>query len=373
MQTPQIIQIPSFTADNLFTNPQALLSNRSGETDKSIKDRLEIEYTHKNARAFPEYRKFNRYLQLFPDEELTSLIPYVFFVRPDLNILTKKGETLMFANPVVENDPTFRWLASDCPEALISLSSDFTDDHDFLPFIGNHVESFPTFDYSLIVNDNTQAFTGYRSFYAGNAIQSTTGVQFDIEFRDTKDLETSKLFYAWAYYIDGIVRNKFPMKPEYRANRIADYYTSMYYFLCAPDGERIVYYEKIVGAFPTNVPLSGLALNMPMTPNQKISISFSAFNVEHMNPIILSEFNYNARMIQREGNETWKRQGKWRADPSRRARHYDPDLMRGKTFVGHPYVWSDDGSTYYLLWNQPDQHDKTVSYGNGKNYTQMLK
>lgn len=339
----QILNIPMLTRDNLFDVDTTIQKNFNGIDDWTIRQRLEIDYTTQNKDA--AFYKFNRYLKKFPDDELTTLVPYVFLVRPDLNILNSSLDN--YANDTISGDPTIRWLFNNCPDTIRSLSTHFSSNHDYIPYLCNRVETFPTFDFSLKVNDVTQAFTGYKSFYAGNAIESTTGIQFDITFSEDKNLNTLKLFFAWTYYIDGIMRNKFIPKDVYRFNRIADYYTSIYYFLCKPDAQEIVYFQKIVGAFPTNAPMSLLSMNLPMTPDTKVNISFSAFYVEQLNPVILSEFNYNSRM---------NYNGNWSRDPYIRplnpVPHYETDIMSGRTFVGTPYVYSDDGKTYYLLWNE---------------------
>lgn len=339
---PEILNIPSYNYETLFANEEVRKKNSGNINDGYIRDRLEIDYSTRHKTV--EFTQFNRYFRRFPDEELTTLIPYVFFVRPDLNILNSDMNDV--ANNQIRGDGTMRWLYNNVPEVIKSLSADYTQYHDYIPYLGNHVETFPSFDYTLLTSENTQMFTGYRNYYAGNAIQSTSGIQFDITFREDKNLSTTKLFFAWTYYIDGVVRNKFPAKWTYRINRIADYYTSIYYFLCEPDGQKITYYQKIVGAFPTNTPFSVFGMNLPMQPENKISISFSAFSVEHLNPIILSEFNYNSRL---------NREGEWSRPNTGRSlhpiSHYDPILMTGQTFVGTPYVYSDDGQNYYLMWN----------------------
>ena len=344
-----VIPIPSYNSRTLFYNSKVAAKNVGRMNDEKLHNEMEIEYTTRNPDA--EYRYFNRYLVDYPDSALTSLVPYVFFVRPDLNILNLAQDD--FANKAIRGDATMRWLYNNCPEVLRMLSSNFTQYHDFIPYLGSKVETFPTFDFSLQVNENTQAFTGYRNFYSGNAVQSTTGIQFDVTFKENKNLETLKLFFAWLYYIDGVIRNKFVAKDSYRFNRIADYYTSIYYILCEPDGQKITYYQKITGAFPTNAPMSLLSMNVPMRPENKVNISFSAFYVEHMNPIILSEFNYNSRMNMK---------GNWSRFPVARrmkiAPHYDPILMRGKTFVGTPYIYSENGSDYYLMWNDDTDYLK---------------
>ena len=357
IRMPNIIQIPSYNSRTLFYNPTVNQHNVGKMNDTKLHDEMEIEYTVRH--PFAQYRYFNRYLRDFPDEALTSLVPYVFFVRPDLNILNLTQDD--FANDAIRGDATIRWLYNNCPEIVRMLSTNYSDYHDYMPYLGSKVETFPTFDFSLQVNENTQAFTGYRNFYSGNAVQSTTGIQFDVTFKENNNLETLKLFFTWLYYIDGVVRNKFIAKDVYRFNRIADYYTSIYYFLCEPDGQKITYYQKITGAFPTNAPMSLLSMNIPMTPESKVNISFSAFYVEHMNPIILSEFNYNSRL---------NASGEWSRSPVTRnmkaVSHYDPILMRGKTFVGTPFVYSGDGKDYYLIWNDDLaylKNSEVINYG----------
>lgn len=338
---PQVLNIPSYNSDTLYYAPSVMQVNKNHINDAYIKEQMEIDYTVKHPNS--QFQKFNRYLIKYPDDELTTLVPYVFFVRPDLNIFDRTQT--MFANDQISGDPTFRFMYSNAREVLRSLTADYSDLHDYIPYLTNKIETFPTFDYSVLANENTQLFTGYRNYYAGNAIASTTGLQFDITFRDDNNLNTLKLFYIWCYYIDGVVRNKFDARYTYKINRIADYYTSIYYFLCSPDAQKIIYFTKIVGAFPTNAPMSLLSMNLPMNPENKISVSFSAFSVEHMNPIILSEFNYNSR-INREG--TWARPNTLR--PISPIPHYDEVLRTGKTMVGTPYIYSD-GNEYYLMWN----------------------
>ena len=336
------VNIPQYDYESLYWNSTGRSKNADGISDTYIKDRMEVDYTVRHPNA--QFESFNRYLKNYPEDSLSTLIPYVFFVRPDLNILNNTLDD--FANDAIRGDATFRWLFSNAPEVLRSLSTNFSQYHDYVPYLGNKIESMPTFDFSLKVNENTQAFTGYRSFYAGNAIESTTGINFDISFKEDNNLSTLKMFYAWTYYIDGVVRARFTAKDEYRYNRIADYYTSIYYILCGPDGQKILYFQKITGAFPTNTPLSLLSMNIPMTPESKVSISFSAFSVEQMNPIILSEFNYNSRM-NRTGD--WSRPATPRdMDP---VPHYESDIMTGRSFVGTPYIYGDSRQ-YYLMWNR---------------------
>ena len=147
-------------------------------------DQKKVDYTVRHPNA--QFESFNRYLKNFPEDSLSTLIPYVFFVRPDLNILNNTLDD--FANDDIRGDATFRWLISNAPEVLRSLSTNVSQYHDYIPSLGNKIESMPTFDFSLKVNENTQAFTGYRSFYAGNAIESTTGINFDISFKEDNNL-----------------------------------------------------------------------------------------------------------------------------------------------------------------------------------------
>lgn len=250
---------------------------------------------------------FNRYRWIYPDEELESLTYYVFMVKPDMNIMNPDHAKAQHINsdeclsPALHNDATIKMINAENPGLLKMLSaSSYTKNyygtgaHDFIPFLVGRTNSYQLSDYSLASYEDAQLFTGYKFIYPGNANASLSGVTMDIEFRDDRNLSVSKFFYVWAYYIDGILKGHFVPYNRYVGTKIADYMTSIYFFACGPDGSEIKFYGKLVGAYPTNIPLSNWGFQGINNVSNTISISFAGAAPEVMNPTILMEFNHNA-------------------------------------------------------------------------------
>ena len=250
---------------------------------------------------------FNRYRWIYPDEELESLTYYVFMVKPDMNIMNPDHAKAQHINsdeclsPALHNDATIKMINAENPGLLKMLSaSSYTKDyygtgsHDFIPFLVGRTNSYQLSDYSLASYEDAQLFTGYKFIYPGNANASLSGVTMDIEFREDRNLSVSKFFYVWAYYIDGILKGHFVPYNRYVGTKIADYMTSIYFFACGPDGSEIKFYGKLVGAYPTNIPLSNWGFQGINNVSNTISISFAGAAPEVMNPTILMEFNHNA-------------------------------------------------------------------------------
>ena len=130
-----------------------------------------------------------------------------------------------------------------------------------------------------------------------------SGVSFDIEFREDRDLHITKFFYAWAYYIDGLIKGNFLPRDQYIGSKIADYMTSVYYIVTGPDGSEIKFFNKVVGAFPVQVPLSNWGFTGPTSqPPNTVTISFAGSTPEALNPTILTEFNQNAGLLKMKDN-----------------------------------------------------------------------
>lgn len=278
--------------------------------DKKMKYAMNMSYGN-SAGNLAKY--FDRLYSIYPNQEIDNICQYVFIVRPDLNIY-KSGTTELlklsskqikagyYQNSSPANDALFKYMRSKHPNMLRSLTSGFSTSHDFIPFLVGRTESLQIPDYSLKTYKLNQPYTGYNLPYASNALESTTGGQFEIVFREDIEYRVHKLFQTWLYYIDGVTRNKFGPKNEYiRENKI-DYACSVYCITCKQDAESIIYWTKYTGAFPTNVPNSDLSFNLRGTPNNKVSISFEYFRQEALDPYILVDFNKNAGVT--NGNKT---------------------------------------------------------------------
>ena len=251
---------------------------------------------------------FDRLYSVYLDMELDGLCQYVFMVRPNLNIFKTNDPTKLatltqsqinagyYANSTPAKDQFFRYMKKSYPYILQSLTHELVGDHDFIPYLVGRTESLQIPDYSLKGYKMNQPYTNYELPYASHALDSMTGGEFDITFREDNDLKIHKFFQTWLYYIDGVTRNKFSPKTKYITHNKIDYATSVYCITCKADAETIVYWTKYTGAYPTAVPNSNLSFNLRGSVDNKITIPFSYFLQESLDPYILVDFNKNAHV-----------------------------------------------------------------------------
>ena len=86
--------------------------------------------------------QFNRFKMAFPDEELTKTFAYVFFTRPDLNILTSSTKLSSQADA----DPLYNYLYKNNPSLFRNLTKYGSATHAFNVFLSNNAKSFEISD-----------------------------------------------------------------------------------------------------------------------------------------------------------------------------------------------------------------------------------
>lgn len=283
---------------------------------------------------------FDRFYSIYPQEELSSLVQYVFFVRPDCNILSGNGTKAKLVSQM-KTDPFYTYMYKKYLRVLECLTDNFISSHDFMPFLVGRTESLQIPDYTLKSNKIMQPYTGLGIPYASHGLESTSGGTFEVTFREARDLRVQYFFYAWLKYIDGVTRNIYSAKSKYiNANKI-DYCTSVYLITCEPDGETIVHWSKYTGAFPTNAPLSELSFNLRSgsVPN-KPSYTFEYYKAEHFNPYILQDFNTNSHVTDKS-NIT-------------RLKMYRKDALgTGYAPAGAPFIYRDKKTNTFKLYWKP--------------------
>lgn len=367
------------TKDDIFSISSKYVSTKEGNLQLSaafVDDALGVNrYTPDlSFNDSTIYSDFNRFRQVFPREELETMRQYVFFVKPDLNLLAVSDPNYLTKN--VQDDPTFRYLHTENP-GLLRYLCNYTfgtnpssgKGHDFIPFLVGRTNSYQVSDFQLAQYEDAQLFTGYKYVYPGNANASLSGVSFEIEFREDKDLHVTKFFYAWVYYIDGLLKGNFLPRTQYIGTKIADYMTSVYYIVTGPDGSEIKFFNKVVGAFPLAAPFSNWGFTGPTSqPPTTVTIPFAGATPEALNPTILAEFNQNAGVFNIKdntgvmsatrsdySNNSWYKQ--------HRVPTYDEisgqvTFLTGKPFIirGPASGGTSAGSTigipkkYYLVW-----------------------
>lgn len=284
-----------------------------------------------------DWYRFDRWYSVDPTRDEVSGRHYIFILRPDLNLIDEDTSTpdkvMLNSDAGVAGDPFWQYLAQYHPEIIASLTGEFKlqsnlststeaasssgqgnsryNDgstgydasgknpvqlgmHAFIPFLTGRVESLQQPDYSIKNYNLTQPYTRFSIPYAATALESQTGGSFDITFRDDGQFSIRKMFYAWIYYMDGVMRNKFRPKDKYIIYNAFDYATSIYDIMVDATGENIIWWSKYTGCFPTSVPISDLSFNKGSAPDSKVSIPFVYYYHEDLNIGALLDLNFNS-------------------------------------------------------------------------------
>lgn len=242
---------------------------------------------------------FDRYYSVYPDSELTNVYHYIFMTRPDCNLIDTNTGSLyseIKRNPVLENIYHTR------PHVLKNLLRTGSNNdgnmknpgtHRFMPIITSRCDSLQLPNTELRTASLQQPYTKYTQHY-GLHLANTTGIEFNMTFRETADLSIHYLMSAWINYIHDVMKGIYNPKEEYIRENRADYMVSIYDIMCAPDASTILYWEKITGAFPVENDNSTLSFNLHGNPGNQVSIPFVAYRIDPIHPYSLIDFNFNA-------------------------------------------------------------------------------
>ena len=286
------------------------------------------------------YNSFNRNKVAYPDKELSKTFAYVFFTRPDLNILTRASGSKDFSlTKQMSYDLKYEYLYKNNPWCLKSLIDAGNPNHKFMIFLSNEALSFEVGDIVLKTHEHGETYNGHKIMYGRSDIESNIAGEMSVRYIDTVNLDVFKLHLAWVDYINKVSRGVFYPKREYIRGKILDYACSCYYILCGPDGSTILYWQKLTGVFPVNTGEnvfswdSGTLLAKP-----EINIKYMYSFKSSMDPLILHEFN-----------ELTSASRKYKYS-------YDADnLFGGSTLTHAPYIKLDDtdvvgNQIYRLMW-----------------------
>lgn len=312
---------------------------------------------------------FNRYKQIFPDDEISSFKQFVFFVRPDLNM-----NALVEAESIFQNDYFKKLLISD-PFVIRQLTHSTNGvfgntlrcpSNHFISFLSSRVMSYDLPDVDLATFSSDQPYTGYKIMYGGTTNASKSGQNATIGFRDGANLEVTKLFDAWIRYISMVVGGDCDPYYDYIQSRIGngintmDYSTSIYMIMTKADATTIVYWHKLTGVFPTNIPHSVWSYNTNGNldgDSSNITVSFAGGVPEVMNFTSLVDFNYNAGILSEVPVNNYSNEyivAGPKIDqiaPVPHARLGKENILGGTTHVGVPYItFSKNDGEFKLKW-----------------------
>ena len=333
------------------------------------------------------WQNFDRLYSIYLNNDEVETRQYVFFVRPELYLVDDAGTNANGQDMVLSKesrtfyDPFMQYMKANHEVILRSLTAEFgrvnlgveavarsgigqagyggnvTDDngvpltnHCFIPYLVGRTESLQIPDYQIKTFNLVQPYTKYALPYSTSTMESQSGGTFDVTFREDAQMRIHKLFFTWIYYMDGVMRNRFKPKDKYIMYNAIDYATSVYHIVCDVTGQNIIWWSKYTGVIPTSVPNSDLSFNRGGKTENTVTIPFSYFYHEALNPHILSDFNYNSL------GYNYMRQvaeGKGIALSRKEAPLYDTTWHQmGTNLVGRPYITtkSSGGLSPKLHW-----------------------
>lgn len=248
------------------------------------------------------YSHFNRFGVLDPYNGVGRTKEYLFFTKPDLNLVKPGTDTL---NPELKNQPFFNDLIQRYPEVIgqLQASNGIGDKGPFMAVLSNAVKNtLELQSISATEIDTGATIYGTNYTYRGWGFDSDEGLEFSLEFEDTRYLEIYNLLKAYEEYERlkhiGLVTppniNNAPVVDGkcfsyYIENKILHDQFSIYKFIVDEDGETILYYAKLWGVYFKNVPRD--AFSDLKEGGLTYAVEFKAAFIDDMNPLILSDFN----------------------------------------------------------------------------------
>lgn len=274
------------TKKRIPTADLASHTNTSNDTFKSllqavhIYDRSEIEW----------YTKFNRFGCLDPYNNLSTTREYVFITKPDLHIFASPSTTSAL-NPELATYPLWEDALVRYNDVLQQLQYSASG-APFINLFTNSIKSSVDIP-NVSASDVQTSENIYGTFmtYRRSSLTADEQHEFSIEFEDTKYTEV----YMWFKLYDDYEKLKdfgvvSPPDESYIINKILHDQMALFKFIVGEDGETLIYWAKMWGLYPKEVPRSAFS-DLSSGDPLKISVSFKAQFVDDMDPNILVDFN----------------------------------------------------------------------------------
>ena len=295
------------------------------------------------------FYNFNRFRLLTPNSLLANSKGYIFFTRPDLNLISASAATSE-VGLLINN------MASQHPEIIAGLQKypkvngvAFDSGHKFIPILCNRCTGLDINDETLETKEIGDTYTGWKLNYGTTSIKSKTANTVTTSFIDDEKLSIYLTFKLWSEYISGVSRGVIAPFDEYIRQLQLDYAISIYYFLCAEDGESILFWTKFTGCIPTTIPSSNFSDNFETAIKQpKYSITWQYAFKNDYSIYTLGEFNHLCAANQ---------------DNSKALPMYDNETLRSAiTLAGSPYVDTKTGGNVFKLHFRQAGNNFTPEY-----------
>ena len=236
------------------------------------------------------YQKFKRVATLDPYRRLNYTKEYLFFTKPNLQILNGTSGNL---TDECSNVPLFKYVNTYYPYVLKQLQyeADSTK-RPFMNLLSNLVSSSLELPAITTQNDfeSPRNIHGTVLTYRNTSYAADDGYEFSLEFHDSKYLELYMLLKVFDEYENRKTYGQITVPHTYVEQKIIHDQFSIYKFILDEDFRTIIYWAKVTGVYPKSVPrdtFSDLQENGGIT----YSVNFKGTFVEDMTIDILSDFN----------------------------------------------------------------------------------
>lgn len=277
---------------NNFGNKELMFSEDSDDINQLIMANGIYDRDRMNA-----YNKFSRFPIIDPYGALINTKEYIFITKPDLPIFKSDGSlTSSIANIPFFADCNLRY-----KNVLKQLqSSADSTNNPFMTLLSNHVTS--TLDIPGITGECIETASnimGTKIYYRGTSHRSDEDHDFNLEFEDNKFLDIYMLFKIYDEYEKQKWYCKIDYSPDacgsdrwqnYILDKVLHDQISMFKFIVSDDGQRLLYWIKLTGCFPTSIPRDSWSDTTDTNPT-KLTIGWKCHFVRDMDPITLIEFN----------------------------------------------------------------------------------
>lgn len=281
------------------------------------------------------FYNFNRFRLIHPDSVLANSKGYVFFTRPDLNIVSSSTATSEIGMLMYNMASFHAGIVAGLQLSPQMSNASFDNGHKFIPLLCNRCTGIDINDETLETKEIGDTYTGWKLNYGTTTIKSKTANTVTTSFFDDEQLSIYLTFKLWEEYINGVSRGIILPKDTYIKTKQLDYAISIYYFLCAEDGESIIFWTKYTGCIPTNIPSSNFTDSIESPIKQpKYSITWQYAFKKDYDPYSLAEFNG----LSDSGSNG---QG---------VKIYDEETFRSvRTLSGAPFVDTNTGGRLFKL------------------------
>lgn len=242
-----------------------------------------------NRNELDYFNKFFRFGYLDPYRTLLNTKEYLFFTKPDFHLFADSTGSAL--NPEIASDPFYMDCFKRYKPVMQCLTKSLKGSRSpFLNVLSAKVNSNLELP-SIVADPIETAATAYGTQikYQISTITSDQNYDFSLEFNDDKELNIYYLFKIWNSYVGdkGVVS---PINDNYVLNKILHDQICIYKFIVDDDGETILFFAKLFGVWPKNVPRDTFG-TLSKDGGLSYSINFNATFVVDSNPAFLVNFN----------------------------------------------------------------------------------